>query len=317
MNSSPALSPPTSLPVGPAGSGAAFGTFGELLQGVLPGNRHFLVTFPIDRWSRAVFRFRDTPEIEVHPAGKRKSRQVARLVLDALGHRGGGVLHLATDLPEGKGLASSSADLVATVRAIGAAAGTRFGPATIESFLRHVEPSDGVMYDEIVLFHHREVRLGRRLGTLPPLRVLAHDEGGQLDTVRHNRRPVPFGAAEQHEYARLVDTLGAAIADGDLSTVGQVATRSARLNAPLRTHRHFAELERARREVDGLGLVLGHSGTVLGILLPDDDPELDTKIDHVRAACAPLPGRMSVYRSLGAGRTWAPDDDKDGDKGAV
>src|SRR4051794_22862710 len=104
----------TSAGTAPDGSGWACGTFGELLQGVLPDSGlHFLVTLPITAGSTATFRYdARSARIEVSPENKRKSRRLARLALDALGHPGGGELLLTSDLPEGKGLASSSADLV-------------------------------------------------------------------------------------------------------------------------------------------------------------------------------------------------------------
>ncbi|MDF3299503.1 GHMP family kinase ATP-binding protein [Streptomyces tropicalis] len=290
------------------GTGHAFGTFGELLQGALPGaDGDFLVTFPLARWATAVFRPRPGGrDVHVVPPHKGKSRRVAETVLDALGVPGGGLLELGGTLPEGKGMASSSADLVATVRAVGAAFGRSFTPAETEDLLRGVEPADGVMYDEIVCFHHRAVRLGRRLGTLPPLAVVAHDEGGQVDTVAHNRSAAAVGAGERREYARLLDRLADAVAAGDLPAVGAVATRSAELNTARRARPGFARLHALAREVGGLGLVLAHSGTLLGVLLDADDPELDGKTAHIRAGCALLGGEVSVHRSLGAGDDWGP-----------
>ncbi|MGW7328033.1 kinase, partial [Streptomyces sp. NPDC054840] len=195
---------------------------------------------------------------------------------------------------------------VATVRAVGAAHGRAFTPAETEDFLRGIEPADGVMYDEIVAFHHREVRLGRRLGVLPPLAVVAHDEGGQVDTVAHNRGARAFDAADREEYALLLDRLTDAVARGDLPEVGAVATRSAEMNAHRRRRAGFAELHALCREVDGLGLVLAHSGTMLGVLLEANDPALTGKTEHIRAGCAALGGEVSVHRSLGADDSWSP-----------
>ncbi|MFJ9737044.1 kinase [Streptomyces sp. NPDC101166] len=308
----PAVSAPTGLlttaPAPLLGTGHAFGTFGELLQGALPApDSDFLVTFPLARWATAVFRpAPEAREVRVVPGHKGKSRRVAEAVLAALGESGGGLLELCGDLPEGKGMASSSADLVATVRAVGAAFGRTFTPAQTEAFLRGVEPADGVMYDEIVCFHHRAVRLRRRLGTLPPLVLVAHDEGGQVDTVTHNRTATAIGTSERHEYARLLDRLTGAVAAGDLPAVGEVATRSAELNGRLRPRAGFPELRTLCHEVDGHGLVLAHSGTLLGVLLDAHDPELDGKAAHIRAGCAPLGGEVSVHRALGAGDDWAP-----------
>ncbi|MCE3034977.1 kinase [Streptomyces sp. CMSTAAHL-2] len=300
--SSPAAAPADLEP----GLGHAFGTFGELLQGALPEpDGDFLVTFPLARWATAAFHpWPGRPDVRVAPAHKAKSRRTAEAVLSALGVTHGGLLELGGDLPEGKGMASSSADLVATVRAVGAAFGRSFSPAETEAFLRGVEPADGVMYDEIVCFHHRGVRLGRRLGTLPPFAVVAHDEGGQVDTVAHNRTAGPIGAADRHEYARLLDRLTAAVTEGDLPAVGEVATRSAELNGRRRERPGFDRLRVLCDEVGGLGLVLAHSGTLLGVLLEAGDPELDAKSAHIRAGCAGLGGEVSVHRSLGAGDDW-------------
>jgi uncharacterized protein involved in propanediol utilization len=161
------------------------------------------------------------------------------------------------------------------------------------------------MYPGIVAFYHREVRLRERLGFLPPLTVVAHDEGGAVDTIRFNRIPKPFDDADKREYARLLAALAEAVRAGDLAGVGRVATRSAVMNTKLRPRRDFDAVHRLCRDVDGIGLVLAHSGTTLGILLADSDPERAAKVDYVRQACAGMPGGVSVHRSLGPGELRA------------
>ncbi|MGI5341225.1 kinase [Streptomyces sp. CA-181903] len=282
------------------GFGAANGTFGELLQGMLPDARHFLVTFPLDLWSTATFRLTDGDTVTVSPAGKSKSRLLATRMLRAHGHSGGGVLRLDGGPPEGKGLASSSADLVATARAVADALDVPLDEEATETFLRDIEPSDGVMYAGIVSYYHREVRLKERLGTLPPLTIVAHDTGGMVDTVRYNHAARAPGHRARREYATLLGTLSDAVRGGDLAAVGRVATRSAELHLGQDPDLRFTRMRAVCREVGGLGLVIAHSGTYLGILLGehrDDDPE---RIERVRARCADLPGAVSVFRSLGA-----------------
>ncbi|MEH1167104.1 kinase [Micromonospora sp. CPCC 205539] len=287
---------------GRLGVGTAFGTFGELLQGVLPdADRDFLVTFPMAQWATATFwPTNELDRIQVFPAHKQKSARLAGTIMELFGLTGGGVLELGGELAEGKGFASSSADLVATARAVGDAFGMTLNERTIESLMRQIEPSDGVMYDGIVAFYHREVRLRERIGVLPPLTVVAHDEGGAVDTIRFNRIPKPFDEADKREYARLLAALTTAVRAGDLPAVGEVTTRSAVLNGKLRPRRHFDVLHRLCREVEGFGLVIAHSGTALGVLLDQADPERAAKVDHVRSACAVLPGTVTVHRSLGA-----------------
>uniref|UniRef100_A0AAU2AI66 Kinase n=1 Tax=Streptomyces sp. NBC_00093 TaxID=2975649 RepID=A0AAU2AI66_9ACTN len=283
------------------GVGAANGTFGELLQGVLPENElDFLVTLPITSSSTAEFRLAPScREVVVRPPHKAKSRLLAERILRAHGHRGGGSLTITTELPEGKGLASSSADLVATARAVGAAMGVRLTEREIELFLRGIEPSDGVMYPGIVTFYHREVRLREKLGFLPPLTIVAHDAGGMVDTVRFNQSKKPRSESEKREYAQLLRELTDAVQVGDLQTVGDVSTRSAEMNSTLSPRKHFDDLLRICRDVGGLGLVLAHSGTNLGVLLPGDEDEQADSVEYVRKSCAAFTGSVSVYRSLG------------------
>lgn len=281
-----------------AGGGTAFGSFGELLQGVLPDGADFLVTLPIDRGSRVRFRLDPGGELRVFPSHKWKARKLARMLMDAGGAGGGGTLIVDSELPVGKGLASSSADLVATARALGEVLGLDTSPAAIENWLRQIEPTDGVMYPGVVAFEHRQVRLRAILGPLPPVTVVAVDEGGQVDTVAFNARRKPFDQAEKREYARLLDEMTTAIAAADLVAVGAIATRSARLNQALLPKRHLDALLSICEQKDALGVVCAHSGTVIGVLLADDQPGHDTRLAEVRAACANLSATQLEFHSL-------------------
>ncbi|MFH8559848.1 kinase [Streptomyces sp. NPDC017988] len=287
-----------------AGFGAANGTFGELLQGMLPDAQRFLVTFPLDTWSTAVFRpAAKGGGVSVYPPGKAKSRLLATRMLRAYGRDVGGTLELSGGLAEGKGLASSSADLVATARAVADALDVDLDEETTEEFLRGIEPSDGVMYAGIVSYHHREVRLRERLGFLPPLTVIAHDAGGMVDTVRFNRAAPTPDRRTRRTYASLLDGLSAAIRSRDLPAVGRITTLGARLHLGPQPDFRFDRMRKICREVGGLGLVLAHSGTYLGILLGEARDEDPARIERARAWCAELPGTVSVFRSLGADAT--------------
>ncbi|QEV21232.1 kinase [Streptomyces alboniger] len=284
--------------------GTAFGTFGELLQGVLPEeDGDFLVTLPVARWTMATFRQEsDSGELEVWPPRKTKALRLARMIAD-LAPRGarsarGGVLTVSSVIPEGKGLASSSADLVATARAVGRALDVAMPPARIERLLARIEPTDGVLYPAIVAFHHRSVRLRAVLGSLPAMAVVGVDEGGSVDTVDFNRIPKPFTAADRRAYAGLLASLTDAVRDRDLAEVGRVATRSALMNQRLRHKRLLDPMRAVCREVGGLGVAVGHSGTTLGVLLDATDPAYTRRVTAAAQACAELAGGVRVYRTL-------------------
>ena len=297
MTAAPVLGRPYS---GRTGVSTAFGTFGELLQGALPGpDGDFLVTLPIARWARAEFHVDPhDDEVRVDPPHKRKSLRLARMVLADSGRTAGGLLRLDGGLPEGKGMASSSADLVATARAVGNAVGTPLAPTRIEALLRQIEPTDGVLYPGVVAYHHRAVRLRAVLGSLPPLTVVGVDEGGTVDTIAFNRIPKPYSAADQRRYAELLDRLSTALATGDLAEVGRVATASARMNEALQPKRTLAALLRISAGMGGLGVVAAHSGTTLGVLLDASAPGAADTVAAVARACCAVAGNVSVHRGL-------------------
>ena len=282
-----------------SGTASAFGTFGELLQGALPDGLDFLVTMPIARWSTASFHHDPgARDVTVRPQHKSKALALVRAMLTRSGRGGGGLLLLDGDLPEGKGLASSSADLVATARATGLALGGVPTPEAIEDLMRGIEPSDGVMYPGVVAFHHREVRLRARLGHLPPMVVVGVDEGGEVETVGFNRQPKHFTTASMRTYERLLATLTDAVAAGDVDLIGEVATRSALMNQRLCRKRFLDEMIEVCRAVGGLGVVAAHSGTALGVLLAADDPAYPDRLDRTRRACAALSDSVWVDRCL-------------------
>ncbi|MEU1134990.1 kinase [Streptomyces sp. NPDC005900] len=286
------------------GVGTAFGTFGELLQGVLPEeDGDFLVTLPVARWTMATFRRESVSgELEVWPRHKTKALRLAQMIAELAPVRArslrGGSLTLDSVIPEGKGLASSSADLVATARAVGRALGVAMPPARIERLLSRIEPTDGVLYPAIVAFHHRSVRLRAVLGSLPAMAVVGVDEGGSVDTVDFNRIPKPFTPADRRAYADLLARLTDAVRGRDLAQVGRIATRSALMNQRLC---HKALLDPMRdicREVGGLGVAVGHSGTTLGILLDATDPAYTRRVTAAAQACGELAGGVTLYRTL-------------------
>ncbi len=290
------------------GVGTAFGTFGELLQGVLPEkDGDFLVTLPVARWTMATFR-KDpcSSDLVVSPTHKTKALQLAHMILEEAPRPTGGLLTVSSVIPEGKGLASSSADLVATARAVGQALNVPMPATRIERLLARIEPTDGVLYPAIVAFHHRTVRLRAVLGSLPVMGVVGIDEGGSVDTVDFNRIPKPFTTADRHEYMRLLDRLGDAIRRRDIAEVGRIATRSALMNQALRHKQSLDPMREICREVGGLGVVVGHSGTTLGVLLDTADPAYTHRVTATAQACAELAGGVAVYRTLSFPNTVNP-----------
>ena len=281
------------------GIGRCFGTFGELLQGVLPDQeREFLVTLPIARYSNATFTaWSRSREVCVYPPHKEKSRRLAEKLMHVFGLESGGFLSVQSELPAGKGCASSSADMVSTALAIQSAFGVSISQASLAQAMSSIEPSDGVMYRGIVSFYHREGVLRKFLGYLPSLTIVGLDEGGQVDTVEFNGRSKPFGRARRAEYEKLLFGMERAVLRGDLGSLGEISTRSAILNQDVLPKTHLDLLLNMRRRYKALGVVIAHSGTHLGLLLDPNSSNYYRSLSAIVNELAQYCPDICIYRT--------------------
>lgn len=250
------------------GMGRSFGTFGELLQGMLPDGSRFLVTLPLARYTTACFRPAASGPVRVVPPHKEKARRLVEAVLCDFGVTTGGLLRLTSQLPEGKGLGSSSADLVAAARAVAAAYQIPLSSRRLGQLMAAIEPSDGLMFPGVVSYYHRQGELRRFLGTLPELAIVAVDEGGMVDTQGFNQRPALYSLQDRQQYQELLLSMEQAIPAGDLATIGECATRSAVMHQRVLPKRHLGLFLELRHRYGALGVVAAHSGTYLGLLFP-------------------------------------------------
>ncbi len=266
------------------GRGDAAATFGELLQGREPGaDNDFLVTLPITIRSRATFwRFHESPQLYVFPSCKLKSRLAVRLFLDRHGVAGGGILRVVSGVAEGKGLASSSADVVASLRAVSDACGIALATDELLDIVRQIEPTDGVMYDEAVAFFHRRVELRHVIGALPRLCILAVDEGGTIDTVSYNRQNFEFSEDEMQRYSELLSEMTSAIRERDVKRIGRLATASTRLHQRRNYKQSFEKIETIMRNHGADGIVNCHSGTFIGLCFDMSAPDALERALHAQ-----------------------------------
>lgn len=280
--------------------GIAHGTFGELLQGVLPNNEHFLVTLPINKVSKSIIiPDYSTDRLEIFPPHKKKSLTFAKEVLRQINLKLGGKIIIKSELTEGKGLSSSSADLVATARALENALNKKFSNDLLFNILRKIEPTDGVMFHGCVSFYHRKVELREYLGCITPITIISIDEGGVVDTIQYNKKNNTFTEQDANEYLDLLDRISVAIKTHDLNTIGEITTRSAIMNQQHNPKHHLSQVLDICNKIGALGVIVTHSGTCIGIILQTDDINLESKIDKICFYLRRITPIIKVYESVG------------------
>ncbi len=255
------------------GYGKSFASFGEIVQGRTSDNEDFLVTLPIDLWSTCELTCTPIRGPLVIECDLPKSRATVEQVLEQLGLVSGYHISIqfTRNIPVGKGLSSSTADMLAALRALQEVFGFLLTDRFVSGLFSEIEPHDALHYNNSVVYNHRKGRLIRDLQYIPSFAVVCVDNGGIVDTVAYNKTKV-FAAAQMKAFDALLADLMAAFERADDKVIANCATRSARLHAEM-TGDKF--LERCLQEtcVDGfLGVQATHSGTCAGFLFSGDHP---------------------------------------------
>ena len=278
------------------------GTCGEWVQGARSGIP-FLVDCPIDRFSEATVRLIDRNNGWRVPDGKTKVARALDLIWSERGieHLVGEV-SFGQELPEGKGMASSTADIVASAAAALTALGEVPAVEHLARLAVNIEPSDSVMFPGITEFNHVHGNNYRILGPIVEARFLALDWGGFVNTLDFNARQDLAAHYRRSEQAirRASELVMQGIELRDLEKLVAGATLSARNNLEINPKPHFEAFYKWVRQCGGLGIVTAHSGTLLaGVFVPNT--ELGPLVAEVQERFQPA--YVDVFKAYGNGMT--------------
>lgn len=288
------------------GQGVCHGSFGEILQGVLPGSKKFLVNLKIKNVSRA--RVHLTPsaysnEKEAQFAESyrsySKSYKVVRNILGDIGRHDDCYLEMESDIPVGKGCSSSTADMVASIQALASSLSLALKPDYVSRMLTEIEPNDGLHYPGTLAYHHTTGELIARFAYVPPLHILGIDFGGMIDTVEFNHTPFTWTEAEMEHYAVLLEAAQKSLREEDAGSLCRIATESTLLWQKVLPKPELSDVLALMDETGALGVVNTHSGTYLGLLYGEGRDDLDTVTSLVRRR---LPGKdVRLFETVSCG----------------
>ena len=236
------------------------GTCGEFAQGFFRGEP-VLITCPIEKFSTAIV---SDEFCGVEGLGS-KSRTILGNVLKIFGVREFKFgVRLTSELPRGKGMASSSADMAAVAQAVALSLGKKFSPDELGKLCADIEPTDGIFYSGVVAMNPLSGRLIKRIYAPEKFQIAIFDYGGEVDTLKLNRR-------SDFEFPTLPDVIDFALTE-----------KSAPANQNILPKRGLCELMEFSRGIGALGVNVAHSGTVAGIFFHAEDLRVAEKISAVR-----------------------------------
>ena len=236
------------------------GTCGELAQGFFDGEP-ILITCPIEKFSTV------TVSDEFSGVESLGSKSLAMLdkVLKYFGaeeFKFG--VRLTSQLPRGKGMASSSADIAAVASAVALSLGKNFSPAELGKLCTQIEPTDGIFYAGVVAMNPLTGRLLKKIHVQEKFQIAVFDYGGEVDTLKFNRR-------SDFIFPTLDDEINFAL-----------MKNSALANQKILYKRNLEELMIFAGNIGAVAVNVAHSGTVAGIFFHEDDSGVEEKISAVR-----------------------------------
>ena len=250
------------------------GTCGEFLQGSIDG-QSFLVTCPINRYSYALSNVIQ-PFSKEFCALQPKSAQARKLVQELVQEKKKNQIcppvYVRSDILQGKGMASSSADISVTAMATALAMDYDLSLKELEQICLSVEPTDASFYQGVTQFDYIKGTISKPLGMCPPLKILVFDEGGSIDTVSFNKQADLQNKILEKEsiIQESFDLFNQGLTTHDIKLIGQAATLSAFGNQRILYKPNLYDFHDVGNSYNSVGTIIAHSGTIMGLLFPVD-----------------------------------------------
>ncbi|MBU4561005.1 hypothetical protein KKG20_01880, partial [bacterium] len=209
------------------GIAKAPGSCGELVQGTLNGES-FHVSCPINLYSQVKVVLNGKGKI-IGPLDKWKTKEAIKRILKFFGKENlGASFEIDSKLPLGKGMASSTADIGAASLATANALKKKIFPQEIAKIALSIEPTDGTLFNGIVIFDHRNGALFKFLGKTPDMEILVIDLGGKVDTLEFNKKDLTrINQEREGEVKKALKLVEKGIREKNPRLIAQGATISA------------------------------------------------------------------------------------------
>jgi uncharacterized protein involved in propanediol utilization len=248
-----------------------YARIGELIQGILPDRSSFLVSGIASSTLHAEATLEDGPDNYALPS---KARQALHFFLQAHLQRIGAIsplagksIRLSSNIPPGKGLSSSSADVLSVLYVVNDYLAAGFTSEELYRIAARVEPTDPCLSQDIVLFK-QQAGITEGSIPLPPLTLLYFDAAPerQIDTLDLQR---PYSTDAPRFFEALLRTFLSSAAQSDYTGILNCITQSAIYNQAILALPGFDTCLQLALD-EGAGLMVAHSGTIIGLISPPE-----------------------------------------------
>lgn len=241
---------------------------GEFVQGILE-KEEYLSSYAIDLYSTAIVE----EKINDINMGPSKSRTAIEKVFERFNlpikESKNISLNIYSKIPVGKGMASSSADIGATIVATLNLINKDLSSEEISKIASTIEPTDSTYIQKNVIFNPLNGEVVKYLGNIKNSKVVILEPNKTLNTMKirniPNYKEIKFKNKEIISEAFYL--LEEGIKNNDLYLVGRAATLSSLANENIDKKQGLKEIIEISQNYGAYGVNIAHSGTVIGILI--------------------------------------------------
>ena len=244
------------------------GSCGEFVQGMLDNNE-YLVSYAIDKYSKAIIEERND-NIKLGPKKSRMAiEEVFRYFDLDIKYTRKLSLEIISEIPIGKGMASSTADIGATIKATLSLLNEDMTQEEISKLASKIEPTDSIYMDKNCIFDPLKGEIKKVLGNVNDVNILVLEPKETLNTkaIRSHKdyKSIKFKNKEAMDIA--FKTLEQGFKNKDLNLIGKACTISSLANENIHKKEYLNDIIKISENYGAYGVNVAHSGTVIGIIL--------------------------------------------------
>ncbi len=241
---------------------------GEFVQGVLD-NEEYLSSYAINLFSVATLE--EGKEI-IH-RGPSKSRKAMELVFEnfsiPVDETKNISLDIKSQIPVGKGMASSTADIGATIKATLSMLNKTLTGEEISKLAVKIEATDSLLLNQHSIFNPLTADVKKYLGGIKDTKVVILEPNDILDTksIRMTPNYKMYKMQNKEIIQNSFALLDEGLAKNNLELIGKACKYSALANENIHQKPFLKNIIEISDKFGCYGVNIAHSGTVVGILM--------------------------------------------------
>lgn len=266
---------------------------GEFVQGIVDRDE-YLCSYAIDLYSTAEVEEK-LNNINIGPSKSRKAIEAVFKKFNIPIEESKNIsLKIKSKIPVGKGMASSTADIGATIGATLGLIKKELSNEEIAKLASTIEPTDSMYIEKNNIFNPLNGEVIKYLGNIQDSRVVILEPNRTLNTMRIRKTPNYKKIKIKNKDITKIsfNLLEEGIKNNDLYSIGKASTFSSLANENIHQKEGLEKIIEISKNYGAYGVNVAHSGTVIGILI--DKYMNDTRlIELLRNA-----GLDSVYKKI-------------------